>query len=225
MGSKANRGGLTSLGLVLALAALAPGPASAQKTVPVPSSTQYDELFARYLDAARKQATPRGLWLVDLMGDPRARHVNDLLTVRVDENISASGTADASLAKSGSATVGLPTPLSNSLSKILPATSDTKFSGAGSTTRASVISAMLTARVSEVLPNGDLVVEGVREIEVNGDRQVVVLTGVVRPVDILPGNLVSSAVIGQLRIRSIGRGLIKDSLSPGWLVRAINKIF
>ena len=50
----------------------------------------------------------------------------------------------------------------------------------------------MTARVAEVLPNGDLVVEGVREIEINGDRQIVVLTGVVRVADIAPGNVVLS---------------------------------
>jgi flagellar L-ring protein precursor FlgH len=108
---------------------------------------------------------------------------------------------------------------------VLPSGSDTQFAGSGSTTRSSAITAVLTARVSEVLPNGNLVIEGVREVDVNGDRQVVVLTGVVRATDVAPNNSVSSTLIGQLRIRSIGRGLIKDSLSPGWLMRILNKIF
>ena len=51
---------------------------------------------------------------------------------------------------------------------------------AGTTTRAGELTALITARVSDVLPNGDMVVEGVREVEINGDRQIVVLTGVVR---------------------------------------------
>ena len=76
-----------------------------------------------------------------------------------------------------------------------------------------------------MLPNGDLVVEGVREIDINGDRQIVVLTGVVRTADIAPGNVVLSTAIGQLRIRYFGRGLIKDNLKPGWLIRVLNKIF
>jgi flagellar L-ring protein precursor FlgH len=79
--------------------------------------------------------------------------------------------------------------------------------------------------VSDLLPNGDMVVEGVREIEINGDRQIVVLTGVVRARDIDPSNVVMSSVIGQLRIRYFGRGLIKDNLKPGWLIRALNKVF
>jgi flagellar L-ring protein precursor FlgH len=76
-----------------------------------------------------------------------------------------------------------------------------------------------------VLPNGDMVVEGVREIEINGDHQIVVLSGVVRPVDIDQNNVVLSTEIGQLRIRYFGKGLMKDNLKPGWLVRALNKVF
>ena len=66
----------------------------------------------------------------------------------------------------------------------------------------------MTVRVAEVLPNGDLVLEGVREIDINGDRQMVVLTGVVRPADVMPANVdASSTQIGQLSIRYFGRGL------------------
>ena len=63
------------------------------------------------------------------------------------------------------------------------------------------------------------------EIEINGDRQIIVLTGVVRTADINPGNVVPSTAVGQMRIRYFGRGLIKDNLSPGWLVKLFNKIF
>ena len=99
------------------------------------------------------------------------------------------------------------------------------FKGSGATTRTGALSAVITARVAEVLPNGDLVLEGVREIDINGDRQIIVLTGVVRPADINPGNVVPSTAVGHMRIRYFGRGLIKDNLSPGWLLRIINKIF
>ena len=108
---------------------------------------------------------------------------------------------------------------------MFPASSDTKFNGAGGTTRTTELSATITARIVEVLPSGDLVVEGVREVDINGDRNVVVLTGVIRAIDIQPGNVVPSTRIGQLRIRSLSQGLIKDSLTPGWLIRVLNKIF
>jgi flagellar L-ring protein precursor FlgH len=88
-----------------------------------------------------------------------------------------------------------------------------------------VLTATLSARVAGVMPNGDLLIEGIREIEINGDRQIVVLTGVARVVDIGPGNVVMSGALGQLSIRYFGRGLTKGSMSPGWLVRLINKVF
>jgi flagellar L-ring protein precursor FlgH len=53
----------------------------------------------------------------------------------------------------------------------------------------------------------------------------VVLTGVVRAVDVGPTNVVSSTQIGQLRIQYFGQGLMKDSLNPGWLLRVLNKVF
>jgi flagellar L-ring protein precursor FlgH len=212
-------------------------PATAQKSAKPPESDNYDELFAKYLDAARHQpvtvAPDPASWLNTLMSDTRARHVNDLLTVRIVENITASGTADAKVDKASSAVAGVPSLFG--LEKKLPGLVDptnlaglkttTGFKGSGSTNRAGDLTAVITARVAEVLPNGDLVIEGVREIEINGDHQVVVLSGVVRAADIAPDNSVRSTSLGQLRVRYFGRGLMKDSLTPGWLIRVLNKIF
>jgi flagellar L-ring protein precursor FlgH len=209
---------------------------SAKPANPV-ASDNYDELFAKYLDAARRQpmtvAPDPASWMNSLMSDMRARHVNDLLTVRVVESISASGTADSSLDKASSAAIAVPNlfgvekkvPSAIEMANLAAAKTATGFKGAGTTNRASDLTAMITARVAEVLPNGDLVIEGVREIEINGDHQVVVLSGVVRAADIQPDNSVRSSSLGQLRVRYFGRGLMKDSLSPGWLIRALNKVF
>src|SRR5262249_9442532 len=150
----------------------------------------------------------------------------------VVESIAASGSADSSLSKSSNATAGVPNlfGLEGKLPSIIDPTSlattksDSKFKGAGTTTRAGELTATVTARVAEVLPNGDLVVESVREIEINGDRQIVVLTGVARVADIGPANVIPSTSLGQLRIQYFGKGLMKDSLTPGWLIRVLNKI-
>jgi flagellar L-ring protein precursor FlgH len=199
----------------------------------------YEAAYTRYLESARQTAaqsaaTPRAAtWMTDLALDPRARRVNDLVTVRVIESIVAQGTADSQLSKNSKGTASVtrlfgledkfpdwldPTNLANT-------TSDTQFKGGGTTTRSGELMATMTARVVEVLPNGDLVLEGAREIDINGDRQIVVLTGVVRPQDIDRANRVVSTAIGQLRIQYYGRGLIKDNLRPGWLIRLLNKIF
>ena len=200
-------------------------------------SDNYDQVFEQYLRQARATAeTPRAnnwSWMSSLMLDHRARNVNDLVTIRVIESISASGSADAATSKSSSADLGITAlfGIEKKLPKIIDPTSlvgasaDTDFKGSGATTRSGELTAMMTARVADVLPNGDLVVEGVRELDVNGDRQIVVLTGVVRTYDINAQNVVMSTSIGQLRIRYFGRGLTQDNLKPGWLIRALNKVF
>jgi flagellar L-ring protein precursor FlgH len=204
---------------------------------PPKPSDNYDELYARYLSAARAlpvtTTAPDTSWMTGLLPDLRARHVNDLVTVHVVESIAAVGSADSALDKSGSGSASL-THLFGMESKYpgwLDPTSlaaigtNTSFKGGGSTTRSGELSATMSTRVVEVLPNGDLALEGVREVDINGDVQILVLTGVVRTADIGPGNVVPSTAVGQMRIRYFGRGLMKDNLKPGWVVRVLNKIF
>ena len=199
-------------------------------------SDNYEELFVRYLQSARSTAPtngPRIDWMTGLAADFRARAVNDLVTVQVIESIVGTGTADSNLDKKSSGTASLTNffgleskyPSWLDPTNLVNTTSDTEFKGSGTTTRASTLTAMMTARVTEVLPNGDLVLEGAREIDINGDRQIVVLTGVVKPNSLSKNNVVPSTLIGQLRIRYFGRGLIKDNLRPGLLIRILNKIF
>ena len=136
-----------------------------------PSSKNYDEIYARYLvgapDAGRTDAALDGRSHHAIRG--RAG-VNDLVTVRVIESLSATGAADSNVDKKSDANVTMPGKAGEALGKFLPASSDTKFNGSGGTSRTTELSAMLTARIVEVLPNGDLVVEGVREVDINGDR-------------------------------------------------------
>ncbi len=223
---------------VLLMLVAVPAVAAPQKEEKPPQqSDNYDVLYARYLAAARAlpvtTAAPDTTWMTGLLNDLRARHVNDLVTIRVVESISAVGSADANLDKSGSGAASLTHlfGLESAYPKWLDPTSlaavnsNTSFSGGGSTTRTGDLSATLSARVIEVLPNGDLALEGVREVDINGDIQILVLTGVVRTSDIRPGNIVPSTAVGQMRIRYFGRGLMKDNLKPGWIVRVLNKIF
>jgi flagellar L-ring protein precursor FlgH len=209
----------------------------AKETKQVQPSSNYDELFARYLAAARALPSTapasNNMWMTGLFGDLRARNVNDLVTVRVLESQAATGSADSNLDKNSNASAsvsklfGLDTKYPGFLdpTSLAALATDTSFKGSGSTTRQGTLTAVVTARVAEVLPNGDLAIEGIREIEINGDRQIIVLTGVVRAADIGPGNVVPSTAVGQMRIRYFGQGLIKDNLNPGWLVRVLNKIF
>jgi flagellar L-ring protein precursor FlgH len=232
-----NGKGRATIGGAALVALLGSATLLAEKTQkPVPSDN-YDEMFARYLKEAHQTPAPRASdawnWMSGLALDLRARRLNDVITISVVENIVGSGTADAALGKTSSAAISLPNLFG--LEKKLPSAvdpanlvgfkGDSQFKGTGATNRSGILTAQLAARVSEVLPNGDLVVEGVREIAINGDQQVLVLTGVVRVADISSNNVVLSTSIGQLRIRYFGRGLMKDNLNPGWLIRVLNKIF
>jgi flagellar L-ring protein FlgH len=232
---------LTLVGLLAVAGRVDAGPKKNQPVANTPApaavaSDNYDELFLRYLEAARKPVTTTGPnigWMTGLGADFRARQVNDLVTVQVIESIVGSGSADSSLDKKGSGTAsvtnlaGLENKLPSWLdpTNLVGASHSTDFKGGGATTRSSTLTAMMTARVTEVLPNGDLVLEGARELDINGDRQIVVLTGVVRPNSLSKDNVVASTAIGQLRIRYFGRGLIKDNLRPGILIRILNKVF
>lgn len=223
---------MTVVILVWALPVLA-----AQQDAPPKPSDNYDELYARYLQAARalpvSAAAPDAAWMSGLFPDLRARRVNDLVTIRVVESVSAIGSADSNLDKNSGASASL-TRLFGLESKypgwldptsLAALSTSTSFGGGGSTTRAGELTATISARVVEVLPNGDLALEGVREVDINGDIQILVLSGVVRKADIGPGNVVPSTAVGQMRVRYFGRGLIKDNLNPGWVVRILNKIF
>jgi len=225
---------LLSAAIVSMAIAVSASPAEAQGAAAVSTpgagatvtTRKYEDLYERYLASARRtQARPQ-LWMADLASDPKARRLNDLVTVSVIENLSATGSADSNVDKSSSADVVIPgTKIADQLARLFPYSSETAHKGSGATTRSTQLSATVTARVVEVLPNGDLVIEGVREVDINGDRSLVILTGVVRQFDVQSGNVVSSARIGQLQIRSLSQGLIKDSLTPGWLIRALNKVF
>ncbi|HVC21280.1 MAG TPA: flagellar basal body L-ring protein FlgH [Vicinamibacterales bacterium] len=208
----------------------------AKKSKAEKAAKGYEKLFTQYLQEARSlKESPQEQaigWMSDLASDPRAHKVNDLLTVNVVENISATGSANSTVNKQSSGSAGVPNlfGLERHLGFLDPAnlvnsSATTKYQGGGTTTRAGALTADMTVRVAEVLPNGNLVLEGAREIDINGDREVIVLTGVVRPTDISMANTVQSTSIAQLQIRYFGQGLMTDSLQPGLLIRILNKIF
>src|SRR5262245_8722643 len=119
-------------GLVLGAVAVAfvPQIAEAQST-----TKSYDEQYAAYLAAARIKPTNNSFWMANLTNDLVARHQNDIVTIRVEEAVSASGAADMKVTKNSSASASFPAPISTALGKFLPASTDTKASGAGSTSR------------------------------------------------------------------------------------------
>ena len=111
------------------------------------------------------------------------------------------------------------------LSKLINASVDSSYKGSGSTSRAENLKATMTARVIDVLPNGNMLIEGRRNIKVNNEDQEIILEGTVRPRDIGADNVVNSIYIADARISYSGRGIISDRQSPGWLMNIVDKLW
>ena len=165
----------------------------------------------------------------DLFRDFKARYVDDVVTIRVSESTQALASADAKNSRDTQATAGFDKlfGLEKKISQVptlVSGKSSSSFEGKGATTRQTTLETTLTARVVDVLPNGYLVVEGMREIRVNNENQTVYLKGVIRPEDISSNNVVLSSAVAQMSVRVQGKGVVSQPLKPGWLYRILSGI-
>jgi flagellar L-ring protein precursor FlgH len=168
------------------------------------------------------------LWPADdhvfFYGDKKALRVGDIITVRIIESAQASNTADTDLSRNSSIKAGLSTFFGKkkflNLFKLdedlLAASAQNAHQGSGSTTRSGQLTATMTAVVREVLPNGNLVVQGTREVLVNHEQQFITLTGIVRPLDVDRDNVVLSTQLADASITIGGLGVVADKQRSGW---------
>lgn len=161
-----------------------------------------------------------------LFSDRKARRVGDLVTIIIVERAQATQTASTQTGREGALQVG-PISLADLLPVIPPigGSASDKSNSSGSTTRGGSVNARMTAKVVEVLPNGNLVIEGRQTIVINGEEQVIVVSGIVRPQDIEPDNTVLSTYIADATIVYNGTGPIGDAREPGLLTRLLNWLF
>ncbi len=158
--------------------------------------------------------------------DRRARQVGDSVTIRIVENVTASqkssSTANRTSSIDGSITMvpGLKFPGTAAENRLrIGAGSEADFSGKGGTEAANTFSGSITATVAEVLPNGHLVVVGEKQIGLNHNVDVLRFTGTVDPLAILPGNIINSNTVANVRVESKGRGPQHEAQQVGWLTR------
>ena len=192
-----------------------------------------------FIESAKKTGAETGnndgsLWAgngyrSNLFRDAKARYINDVVTIMVSETTQASASADAKNSKATSAEAGFEhlfgaEKLIHELPTMVSGKGSSSFEGAGSTNRATTLQTSLTARVIDVLPNGYLVVEGMREVRVNNENQNVYLTGIVRPDDISANNIILSTSVAQMSVRLQGKGIASQPIKPGWLFRILNGI-
>ena len=162
-----------------------------------------------------------------LFADRRAQKVGDIVTVEIIESATAQASARTALTSENKNKVD--GGGSGALDFIplfgLDANQKSEQKGDGRTTRQGALRATLTAEVIEVLPNGNLKIEGQRVVNINGEKQLTVLTGVVRPEDISPENTVPSYLIAEAKISYHGKGMVQDAQAPGFFSRFVHWIF
>jgi flagellar L-ring protein precursor FlgH len=205
--------------------------AAAQK-----SETAIDHYIEDSLSAIRTNgASPGSLfngqsYLAELARDPKAATVGDLISIRVAEQASALSSGTTSSSRSSAADHSItslfkPLGAAGALANLASTTNDSTLEGQGSTSRQTQVTATLTAHVTHVMPNGNLIIEGLKEVLVNSERQIVWLRGVVRPADVSPDNSVRSDRIAMMDLRINGKGVVEDAIRrPNILYRIFSKI-
>ena len=198
------------------------------------------EALGRYLSRTMLDSTENGpsagslflqnSYLADLARDARASQIGDLVTIAISEQASAltSGSLSQSRSSSSDSAVtnllGVMAPLGG-LPNLFNQDSASNLDGSGSTGRQMAVTAVVTAHVVEVMPNGNLIIEGTKEISVNAERQLVVIRGVVRQADLRTDNSVSSDRIAIMDLRVNGKGVVNEAIRrPNALYRIFRRL-
>jgi flagellar L-ring protein FlgH len=206
--------------------------AGQKKGVPQPPPLDRFVVEANARTASAPAPSPGAIWqpgarLSDSARDLRASQVDDIVTIQVVENASAvaKGTTKTQRASSLNAsvtTLGGITRATGPLANLAGVNGGNSVSGDGTTSRDMVISTTLTARVAAVLPNGTMLVESVKDLQVNSERQTITVRGIARPADISADNTVRSDRLAQLEVRVNGKGVVGDAIRrPFFLYRLL----
>lgn len=179
------------------------------------------------------------LWRDDapqsMFADKRAHAVGDILTILVQENnVTSKGTSTKSAKAAGvnasiSSFLYPPSAGASIITKNgqLPAmqyNSKSDFDGGGTINNSEQITARIAVHVVDVLPNGNLVIEGSRQTAFSGENQTVVLRGTVRQEDITANNVIFSYNISEASIKFVSSGSISDSQRKGWFTKIWDKV-
>ena len=158
-----------------------------------------------------------------LFEDRRARAVGDILTININETTAASKKSGSTAARSGSNDMSVSglfgLPGKSLLGSNLTANSASSFEGKGDSASNNAFTGIITVTVIEVLPNGNLLVSGEKQIGINQGSEFVRFSGVVNPSTVASGNTVSSTQVADARIEYRGNGYIDEAQTMGWLAR------
>lgn len=172
----------------------------------------------------------------DYYQDLRARNVGDIIVVEIVENSKAKKKNDTKAERTNEYDASIPYFLgyAGGLRREAGSTNSDPLIGASVTSshdakaelqKEDTMTSSIGCTVTEKLPNGNLVVRGSRELQVNGETQYIILQGVVRPTDVTTANTVYSTQLADAKIYYTGRGVLSDKQKPGWLARLLDNIW
>ena len=163
-------------------------------------------------------AAPGGGGL-SLFEDAKARNVGDLLTIQLVEATTAQKSATTDSSKADNVTLGNIGIFGKTIHTNSSVSSNRGFKGAGDSAQSNSLQGSVTVAVVERMANGNLVVRGEKQIQINQGSEFVRLEGVIRPADIGTDNTVTSDRVANARIAYTGKGQLADANSQGWLTR------
>jgi len=166
------------------------------------------------------------LWVdgPSLVADHRPSKVGDIVTVVVSDKTQAKNEATTDLSKQSSLSTGDGIGILDFIKKLGLSTSSSS-TGDGSTERKYNFTTTITCMVTEVLPGGNLRLEGSKDIKVHKDTVTLKVEGIIRPQDVGPDNTIESDRLANVVVRAEGIGSISDLQNPGLLTRLFNAIF
>jgi len=160
-----------------------------------------------------------------LFEDFKARRVGDILTVMLSERTDARKSANTNTSKDSSLSIADPILGGNPVTRNgVPVLNNEvemtrSFDGEGDSAQSNQLEGSITVTVAEVLPNGNLVIQGEKWVKINQGNEYIRLRGIVRPVDIRPDNSVLSTQVADAQVAYGGTGVVAQTSSPGWLTR------
>jgi flagellar L-ring protein precursor FlgH len=174
-----------------------------------------------------------------IFADKRAAAAGDILTIIVAENSSANKNNETKTEKNSSWTAAITSALfpgflayrgasalagAKGSMPSIAYNSDLKHDGSGAINNSQTMVAQVAVTVKEVLPNRNLVIEGKRETSFAGERQTIVVHGIVRPEDVSSANTVLSYNVADATIQIDGKGSVTDAQRKGWFTRILDKV-
>lgn len=219
--------GLSRAGLLLLVSGLAllQGCTAMSRERPMPDDPYYAPVQAETMmqndpsSGAIFQPSRR----YSLYGDTVALNVGDVLTVRLQESTQASKNAESRITKDTELSMPNPTVLNKLLRELATQVdAERDFEGLAEADQSNSLAGNITVTVTEVLPNGVLRIRGEKWLSLTNGDEYIRLTGLIRPQDISPDNVVTSSRIADARIAYGGTGDFDQANQMGWLARFFN---